>query len=83
MKIGGDRLRIIQNKNITKNDKYNFSATYRKHYIEVHLFKEVPGENPHWNVEIYHFDGGAACDTIVQRCNIKDAISYGLDGAML
>jgi len=83
MIIDGDRLRIIQNKNISKNDKYNFSATYKKHYIEVHLFTKKPKENPHWNIEIYHFDGGAACDTIVQKCTIKDAISYGLNKIIL
>lgn len=83
MIIGGNKRRVIQEKNITKNDKLNFSATYKQHYIEVHLHKKEFNANAYWTVEIWHYNGGYACDSIVQRCTIRDAISYGLDGAML
>lgn len=80
MNIGG---RIFRKKNITVNTEREFSATYKKHFINVNIHKEFEHENPEWNIDIRHFDGGMACDTIVKRCCIRDAVIYGLDGAML
>ncbi len=80
MKFGG---RIIQDKNISVKTDEKFSATYKKHYIEISLHKKEKGSNPEWNCDVWHFNGGYAVQTIVQRCTIHDAIVYSLDGALL
>ena len=80
MKIAG---RIIQNKNISHNSEKKFCATYKQHHIEISLHKMDKGCNPEWNCDIWHFNGGTAVSTIVQRCTIRDAIIYSLDGALL
>lgn len=80
MKIGG---RIILAGNISTSTTTEFSATYKRHYINVKLYKEIPGQNPEWDCDVRHFDGGMAVNTIVQRCSIHDAIVYALDGALL
>lgn len=80
MKIGG---RIIQNKNISVNTDEKFSATYKQHYIEISLYKKEVGCNSEWSCNVWHFKGGSAVDTIVQRCTIHDAIVYSLNGALL
>lgn len=84
MIIGGKNgRRIIQDKNISINTSDKFSATYKKHYVEISLHKKEKGSNPEWNCDVWHFNGGFAVQTIVQRCNIRDAIVYALDGACL
>ncbi len=80
MKIGG---RIIQNRNIKISTGIEFSATYKQHYIEVSLYKQDKGSNPEWDCVVSSFDGGAACNTIVMRCTIHDAIVYALNSALL
>ncbi len=80
MKIGG---RIIQDKNISVKTEEKFSATYKKHYIEISLHRKENGSNPEFNCDIWHFDGTYAVQTIVQRCTIHDAIIYSLDRASL
>ncbi len=80
MKVGG---RVIQNKNISVNTETEFSATYKNHYIEIKLYKRERGENPEWNIDVWHFDGGTAVESIERRCTIHDALIYALNGAML
>ena len=80
MKVGG---RIIQNKNILVKTDKTFSATYKKHYIEISLHKKEEGSNPEWSCDVWHFNGSYAVQAIVQRCTIYDAIVYSLDGALL
>jgi hypothetical protein len=80
MKIGG---RIIQEKNINVNTENAFSATYKQHFINVMLHKTFKGENPEWDIDVRHYNGGIAASTIVKRCTIRDAIIYALDGALL
>lgn len=84
MIIGGrHKRRIIQNKNISANTNEKFSATYKQHYIEVSIHKKEQNSNPEWSCDVWHFNGGFAVSTIVQRCTVKDAIMYALDGACL
>ena len=84
MKVGGRiKSRVIQNKNISVNTNDKFSATYKNHYIEIKLHKKIKGSNPEWSCDVWHFNGGFAVSTIVQRCTIYDAIVYSLDGALL
>lgn len=80
MKIGG---RIIQDKNISVKTVEKFSATYKKHYIEISFHKQENGSNPEWNCNVWHFNGSYAVQTIVQRCTISDAIIYSLNNALL
>lgn len=80
MKIGG---RIILAKNIRVYTSIEFSATYKRHYINVKLYRELPGQNPEWDCDVRHYDGGIAVNTIIQRCSIHDAIVYALDGSLL
>ena len=80
MKFGG---RIIQNKNISAYTEEVFSATYKKHYIEISLHKQEKGVNPEWSCDVWGFDGSWAVQSIVQRCTIYDAIVYSLNGALL
>lgn len=80
MKIAG---RLIQNKNISENTADKFSATYKKHYIEIEVHEKKKGENPVFSVDVWHFNGGYAVESFVQRCSMHDAITYALNGAML
>lgn len=81
MKVAG---RIIQNKNISVNTEEHFSATYKQHYIEIQLNKSKGnGGKPYYDCDVWHFNGGFAVATIIQRCTIRDALIYALDGALL
>jgi len=80
MKIGG---RIIQNKNISVSIDKKFSATYKKHYIEIEMHENSKKGNPIFSVDVWHFDGSWAVEAFVERCNIHDAIIYALNASLL
>lgn len=80
MMIGG---RVFRTKNISVDTETKFSTKYKKHYIEVAFHKQEGNNNPEWSVDVWHFDGTYAVETIVQRCIIRDAIIYALNGALL
>jgi hypothetical protein len=80
MKIGG---RIIQDRNISVNTNEKFSATYKKHYIEIEMRENDKRRNPTFSVDVWHFNGSWAVEAFVDRCSIHDAIIYALNGALL
>lgn len=78
MKIEG---RIIQDKYISVNTEGEFSAVYKAHVINVKLHKK--GHTNEYDINVRHFNGSIAANTYVNRCNIRDAIIYALEGSLL
>lgn len=79
MKIGG---RTFRSDKINSNTENLFDAYYKKHHVYVEYIKDRGGMKD-YNVEVRDETGILACDTIVTRCQIRDAIIYALDGAMI
>lgn len=79
MKIGG---RIFRTDKINSNTEYLFDAYYKKHRVYVEFIKDNGGMKD-FNVEVIDESGMLACDSIVTRCSIRDAVIYALNGAMI